>query len=118
MIPAIMIIALSLSILVVLTHQLLPHPHPSHACACDSILDTDHRTSCNSDSPPTIPHADEHCSARGATEQVRTVQAIEIAVEEARFRRWGEEQGWSECRMGMARAEVRERLLRKAGWVY
>lgn len=62
-----------------------------------------------------ILHTGESCNAYGESEQVRTVQAIEIAVEEAKFRRWGEEQGWSGCRMGLERAEFREGLLGKIG---
>ena len=47
------------------------------------------------------------------SEQVETIEAIEMAVAEAKFRRWGEEQRWSECRMGSERREFRERWL---GW--
>ena len=54
-------------------------------------------------------HNDRACAEPG---QLETIQAIEMAVAAAEFRRWGEEQGWSACRMRSERRELRERLLR------
>lgn len=42
--------------------------------------------------------------------QRTTIRTIETAVAEAEFRRWGEEQGWSGCRLGSERREFREKL--------
>lgn len=44
-------------------------------------------------------------------EQSDTIQTIKIAVAEAMFRRWGEEEGWSEWRMGIERREYRQEIL-------
>ena len=44
-------------------------------------------------------------------DQIETIEGIEMAIAEAIFRRWGEEQGWSECRIRSERREFRERWL-------
>lgn len=69
---------------------------------------------------PATPHSNPHCipsipcipSTIPCTQpsQTHTVRIIESAILEAHFRRWGEEQGWSVCRMGMERAAFREEL--------
>ena len=57
---------------------------------------------------PASTHVDQQFEKAG---QVETIEAIEMAIAEADFRRRGEEQGWSECRMGSERREFREHLL-------
>ena len=119
--PAIMLTTTSIAALVIIIclHTLNRHhrtqpisqleAHSKYPC-------TYHCPPCDSKPAPIILHTAEHCRASSQSEQARTVQAIEMAVEEAKFRQRGEEQGWSGSRMRAERAEYRERMIKKTGW--
>ena len=61
---------------------------------------------------PPLPDSDQRYRACTEPVQRETIQAIEMAIAGAKFRRRAEEQGWSACRMRSERRELRERLLR------
>lgn len=67
-------------------------------------------------SKPLLPllNTNQHHSIRTEPEQLETIQKIENAIAEAKFRRWGEEQGWSRCRMESERREFRAKLDRES----
>ena len=58
-----------------------------------------------------LPDLNQYNSTCTEPDQLETIQAIEMAIAGAKFRRRGEEQGWSACRMRSERKELRERLL-------
>ena len=61
---------------------------------------------------PPLPDSNQRYRTCMEPVQLETVQAIEMAIVGAKFRRLAEEQGWSACRMRSERRELRERLLR------
>ena len=94
----------------------LPLSLPSYLWALITSDQTNEELISQSSIPfPSIPPlADSNQHNKTCTEpvQLETIQAIEMAVAGAKFRRRGEEQGWSACRMRSERRELQERLLR------
>lgn len=120
--PKMFVTILTTTTLSIATLIIFTYLHPFHRYhrihPCNKHPNTSHCPSCDSKPIPIppIPHTLNHCSHGRGSAQARTIQAIEMAVAEARFRRWGEEQGWSGCRMGSERSEFREGLVGKVGW--
>ncbi|CAF9921266.1 hypothetical protein IMSHALPRED_005127 [Imshaugia aleurites] len=100
-------------LLLLLLLLLTLHHHHHHALSHLHYLRSNPFSTSHTTPAPPRPHT--HHNPCTAPTQRETILAIETAVAEAQFRRWGEEMGWSECRMRIEREGFTELLDGKVG---